>query len=278
MNNTIYEKNENKLAYNKTIIDEEMAKYFSEDSIINEAMLYAADSGKRIRASLFLETRRLHTNEISKNDLLFALAIEMIQAYSLVHDDLPAMDDDDYRRGKESVHKHFGEDLAILTGDALLNEASMIMMNISLDDPSYLKAASYLMKRVGKNGMIKGQILDLRRRKSYDEDFLVEVYDKKTADFFKGAIVAAGLVNGFDDEIINKLERYSYYLGLGFQIQDDLLEEEFKDEINILNLRDLDSSKKFLAEINGKCKKEIEDLENNDFLLFLIEFLTNRKY
>lgn len=278
MNNTIYEKYENKLAYNKTIIDEEMAKYFSEDSIINEAMLYAADSGKRIRASLFLETRRLHTNEISKNDLLFALAIEMIQAYSLVHDDLPAMDDDDYRRGKESVHKHFGEYLAILTGDALLNEASMIMMNISLDDPSYLKAASYLMKRVGKNGMIKGQILDLRRRKSYDEDFLVEVYDKKTADFFKGAIVAAGLVNGFDDEIINKLERYSYYLGLGFQIQDDLLEEEFKDEINILNLRDLDSSKKFLAEINGKCKKEIEDLENNDFLLFLIEFLTNRKY
>lgn len=278
MNNTIYEKYENKLAYNKTIIDEEMAKYFSEDSIINEAMLYAADSGKRIRASLFLETRRLHTNEISKNDLLFALAIEMIQAYSLVHDDLPAMDDDDYRRGKESVHKHFGEDLAILTGDALLNEASMIMMNISLDDPYYLKAASYLMKRVGKNGMIKGQILDLRRRKSYDEDFLVEVYDKKTADFFKGAIVAAGLVNGFDDEIINKLERYSYYLGLGFQIQDDLLEEEFKDEINILNLRDLDSSKKFLAEINGKCKKEIEDLENNDFLLFLIEFLTNRKY
>ncbi|MDU2583781.1 polyprenyl synthetase family protein [Anaerococcus sp.] len=278
MNNTIYEKYENRLAYNKTIIDEEMAKYFSEDSIINEAMLYAADSGKRIRASLFLETRRLHTNEISKNDLLFALAIEMIQAYSLVHDDLPAMDDDDYRRGKESVHKHFGEDLAILTGDALLNEASMIMMNISLDDPYYLKAASYLMKRVGKNGMIKGQILDLRRRKSYDEDFLVEVYDKKTADFFKGAIVAAGLVNGFDDEIINKLERYSYYLGLGFQIQDDLLEEEFKDEINILNLRDLDSSKKFLAEINGKCKKEIEDLENNDFLLFLIEFLTNRKY
>lgn len=278
MNNTIYEKYENRLAYNKTIIDEEMAKYFSEDSIINEAMLYAADSGKRIRASLFLETRRLHTNEISKNDLLFALAIEMIQAYSLVHDDLPAMDDDDYRRGKESVHKHFGEDLAILTGDALLNEASMIMMNISLDDPYYLKAASYLMKRVGKNGMIKGQILDLRRRKSYDENFLVEVYDKKTADFFKGAIVAAGLVNGFDDEIINKLERYSYYLGLGFQIQDDLLEEEFKDEINILNLRDLDSSKKFLAEINGKCKKEIEDLENNDFLLFLIEFLTNRKY
>ena len=72
MNNTIYEKYENRLAYNKTIIDEEMAKYFSEDSIINEAMLYAADSGKRIRASLFLETRRLHTNEISKNDLLFA--------------------------------------------------------------------------------------------------------------------------------------------------------------------------------------------------------------
>lgn len=267
-----------RLVDNKNLLDEEIKNYIKGESLIEKAMLYALESGKRIRASLFLETRRLSNNKISKNDLLFALAIEMIQAYSLVHDDLPAMDDDDYRRGKESLHKHFGEDLGILTGDALLNEASKLMFEISSRDSSFIKASLYLLSKTGKEGMIEGQILDLRRRKDYDKDFLLEVYDKKTADFFKGSIVAAALVNGFDSRIIKSLEKYAYYLGLGFQIQDDLLESEYGDEINILSLMDLEASKELLDDINDKCKKEIENLENNEFFLFLIEFLSKRQY
>lgn len=266
------------LVDNKNLLDEEIKNYIKGESLIEKAMLYALESGKRIRASLFLETRRLSNNKISKNDLLFALAIEMIQAYSLVHDDLPAMDDDDYRRGKESLHKHFGEDLGILTGDALLNEASKLMFEISSRDSSFIEASLYLLSKTGKEGMIEGQILDLRRRKDYDKDFLLEVYDKKTADFFKGSIVAAALVNGFDSKIIKSLEKYAYYLGLGFQIQDDLLESEYGDEINILSLMDLEASKELLDDINDKCKKEIENLENNEFFLFLIEFLSKRQY
>lgn len=263
---------------NKNLIDQEIIKYFNSESKIEEAMLYSMEDGKRVRATLFLETRKLSLKEIGKNDFLFALAIEMIQAYSLVHDDLPAMDDDDYRRGKESVHKHFGEDLGILTGDALLNEASKIIMEVSLNDPSYLRAGVYLLEKVGLRGMIEGQILDLRRRNNYDKDFLIEVYDKKTADFFKACTVAAGLVNGFSDQEIKSLENYAYYLGLGFQLQDDLLEEDYGDEINILSLMDYDHAKKWLDEINEKCRSEIEKFDNNGMLSFLIEFLSKREY
>ena len=263
---------------NKNLIDQEIAKYFNNESKIEEAMLYSMEDGKRVRATLFLETRKLSLKEISKNDFLFALAIEMVQAYSLVHDDLPAMDNDDYRRGKESVHKHFGEDLGILTGDALLNEASKIIMEVSLNDTSYLRAGVYLLEKVGLSGMIEGQILDLRRRNNYDKDFLIEVYDKKTADFFKACTVAAGLVNGFSDQEIKRLENYAYYLGLGFQLQDDLLEEDYGDEINILSLMDYDHAKKWLDEINEKCKSEIEKFDNNEMLSFLIEFLSKREY
>lgn len=263
---------------NKNLIDQEIAEYFNNESKIEEAMLYSMEDGKRVRATLFLETRKLSIKEISKNDFLFALAIEMIQAYSLVHDDLPAMDNDDYRRGKESVHKHFGEDLGILTGDALLNEASKIIMEVSLNDPSYLRAGVYLLEKVGLSGMIEGQILDLRRRNNYDKDFLIEVYDKKTAYFFKACTVAAGFVNGFSDQEIKSLENYAYYLGLGFQLQDDLLEEDYGDEINILSLMDYDHAKKLLDEINIKCKKEIEKFDNNGMLSFLIEFLSKREY
>lgn len=101
---------------------------------------------------------------------------------------------------------------------------------------------------------------------------------KKTADFFKACTVAAGLVNGFSDQEIKSLENYAYYLGLGFQLQDDLLEEDYGDEINILSLIDYDHVKKWLDEINEKCRSEIEKFDNNGMLSFLIEFLSKREY
>src|SRR5574344_1344879 len=118
---------------NKNIIDRKVQNYYNLEGLIEKAMLYASDGGKRVRAFLYLESKKMFSQGICDNDYRLALALEFIHAYSLVHDDLPAMDDDDYRRGKDSVHKKFGEDIAILTGDALLNEACLIINKIGLD-------------------------------------------------------------------------------------------------------------------------------------------------
>ncbi|MDY2918095.1 MAG: polyprenyl synthetase family protein [Anaerococcus sp.] len=275
MNKDIYKKN---LEENKIIIEKRINEYFDSTSILDEAMKYSMEAGKRIRASLYLETCKILGHDLSGADIDFALAIEMLQSYTLVHDDLPAMDNDDYRRGKESTHKHFGEDIGILTGDALLNEGANLIFSLAKENPDYIGAGDYLFKKLGKRGVIYGQVLDLEERKDYDLDFILRVYEKKTADFFVACLVAGGLVAGADSKVIESLEKYGYYLGLGFQIQDDLLENEYTDELNILNIMDRQKANSILDEINKKCKLAISDIENNDFYIFLIDYLSKRNY
>lgn len=265
------------LANNKNFIDKKVQDYFKQESLIEKAMLYASDGGKRIRAFLYLETKKMFL-QIIEEDLDLAMAIEFIHAYSLVHDDLPAMDDDDYRRGKESLHKKFGEDIAILTGDALLNDASLMLFKLGIKDEKYLRAGYYILERASKKGMIGGQVLDLRRTDTYDKDYLFEVYSKKTSDLFKAACVSAAIVSGKDAQDIRKIEGYAENLGLAFQIQDDLLEENFKDELNILNLMDIDEAKLVLDQVNLNARECIKDFKDNEVLLYLIDYLTNRSY
>ena len=265
------------LANNKNFIDKKVQDYFKQESLIEKAMLYASDGGKRIRAFLYLETKKMFSR-IIEEDLDLAMAIEFIHAYSLVHDDLPAMDDDDYRRGKESLHKKFGEDIAILTGDALLNDASLMLFKLGIKDEKYLRAGYYILERASKKGMIGGQVLDLRRTDTYDKDYLFEVYSKKTSDLFKAACVSAAIVSGKDAEDIRKIEGYAENLGLAFQIQDDLLEENFKDELNILNLMDIEEAKQVLDQVNLNARECIKDFKDNEVLLYLIDYLTNRSY
>lgn len=266
------------LASNKNFIDKKVQDYFKQESLIEKAMLYASDGGKRIRAFLYLETKKMFSQIIEEEDLDLAMAIEFIHAYSLVHDDLPAMDDDDYRRGKESLHKKFGEDIAILTGDALLNDASLMLFKLGIKDEKYLRAGYYILERASKKGMIGGQVLDLRRTDTYDKDYLFEVYSKKTSDLFKAACVSAAMVSGKDAEDIRKIEWYAEILGLAFQIQDDLLEENFKDELNILNLMDIEEAKQVLDQVNLNARECIKDFKDNEVLLYLIDYLTNRSY
>lgn len=263
---------------NKNIIDREVQQYLSPNSLIEEAMLYATDGGKRIRAFLYIESKKMFSQDINKNDYDMALALEFIHAYSLVHDDLPAMDDDDYRRGKESVHKKFGEDIAILTGDALLNEASLILSKLSLKDRAYIEAAYYILERSSKKGMIGGQVLDLRKDDTYDKDYLFEVYSKKTSDLFKASCVSAAIITARDKKDIQNIESFAEHLGLAFQIQDDLLEDNFEDELNILNLMDRNKAEEILNNINFNAKEAIKNFDNNEVLLYLIDYLTNRSY
>lgn len=266
------------LANNKNSIDTKVQDYLIPESLIEQAMLYASDGGKRIRAFLYLETKKMFSQDINEEDLDLAMAIEFIHAYSLVHDDLPAMDDDDYRRGKESLHIKFGEDIGILTGDALLNEASLILFKLGIKNPSYLKAGYYILERSSKEGMISGQVLDLRRTNTYDKDYLFEVYSKKTSDLFKAACVSAAIVSGKNAQEIKKIEGYAENLGLAFQIQDDLLEKNYKDELNILNLMDRNEAKQVLDRVNLNARECIKDFKDNDILLYLIDYLTNRNY
>lgn len=262
----------------KNKIDEEVKSYFSPENILEEAMAYATDGGKRIRAFLYLECKKMFSRNVDENDYKLALAIEFIHAYSLVHDDLPAMDDDDYRRGEESVHKKFGEDIGILTGDALLNEAALILFALAKEGDSYLKAGSYILKRASRFGMIDGQVLDLRRDKFYDLPYLLNVYKKKTSDLFKAACLSAGLISGIDEKSLKKIENFSENLGLAFQIQDDLLEDTYEDELNILNVMSKDDARLLLSKVNKVAKDSIKDFQNNEVLSYLIDYLSSRSY
>ncbi|MDU7411571.1 MAG: polyprenyl synthetase family protein [Anaerococcus sp.] len=266
-----------KLDDNKKIIEKKISTYYDKDYKLAEALFYAMDSGKRIRANLYFETLKMLDHQISELDVDFALAIEMVHAYSLVHDDLPAMDNDDFRRGKPSMHKKFSEDIAILAGDALLNEASFLIFDIANKNPTYIKAGRYLFNHTGYKGMIDGQVLDLRHPKTYDKDYLLNVYDKKTSDLFKACIVSAALISQVDEKSTEILEDYAYNLGLAYQIQDDLLENTYKDELNILNVMAKTDAIYLLDIINAKARENILQFKKNDFLLFLVDYLSVRE-
>ncbi|MFO3667130.1 polyprenyl synthetase family protein [Anaerococcus kampingiae] len=263
---------------NKKDIDERVRSYFPKKGLINETMTYAADGGKRIRASLYLESKKMFSSSLSEEDYKMALAIELIHAYSLVHDDLPAMDNDDYRRGMESLHKKYGEDLAILTGDALLNEAAIILFDVAIINNTYLKSSKYIMERASKRGMIQGQILDLRKDIKVDKSYLLEVYSKKTSDLFKAACIGAALSAKASHRQIELLSLYAENLGLAFQIQDDLLEDTYDDELNILNIMTKEEAINLLDSINKDARDAISNFSHNEFLTYLIDYLSKRSY
>lgn len=274
MNKEFFLKN---LEENKYLVETRFKDYFDKNYSLAEPLFYALDAGKRIRANLYFETLKMLGKEITSLDIDYALALEMIHAYSLVHDDLPAMDDDDIRRGKPSLHIKFGEDKAILVGDALLNEAISIILFLATSNSLYAKAGKYLFDHTGYKGMIEGQVLDLRRPKTYDKDYLLNVYDKKTSDLFKASIISAAIVSNASNEELEFLESYAYNLGLAYQIQDDLLEDTYIDELNILNIIKETDAIALLNDINEDAKKSIYKFNDNDFLLFLVDYLSVRK-
>ncbi|WP_151410592.1 polyprenyl synthetase family protein [Anaerococcus sp. Marseille-P9784] len=273
MNNIEFEQRINE---NKSIIDNKIKTYFNGNYNLETPMDYALEGGKRIRASIFLETLKMLGKTIEDTDILFALALEMVHAYSLVHDDLPCMDNDDLRRGKATVHTKFGEDIAVLTGDALLNEAASLLFEISLENKSYIKASKYLLDHAGYKGMLGGQVLDLKRDIKATKDYIFKVYDKKTADLFRVSLVSPGLILDLSEDKLIKLENYAKAIGLGYQIKDDLLEENYKGELNILNILDKEDAINLLEEENKIARLSIVDFDDNDFLLELIDYLTKR--
>lgn len=201
---------------------------------IFEAMEYSVMAGgKRLRPMLVLETLRLF-NGNEKDAYPFMAAIEYIHTYSLVHDDLPAMDNDDYRRGRKTTHIVYGEDMAILAGDSLLNYAFETgidgVMNSSCKGNS-IKALQILSKKSGIYGMIGGQVVDIKNDgKAITLETLDYINELKTGALIEACMMMGAVLAGASDEEVNKIEKIAGNIGKAFQIQDDILDVTSTDE------------------------------------------------
>lgn len=199
------------------------------ESRLYEAMGYSSlDGGKRLRPALFCAVLDLLGIADKKPFLNFAAAIEMIHCYSLIHDDLPAMDNDDYRRGKLTNHKVYGEAMAILAGDGLLTYAFQVMLGADIPDvpaAQILAAAKFMADCAGPCGMVAGQAVDiLNEGKPLTLEQLAYLHRKKTGAMIKGAVVSAAILAGASAEEIQALTAYGEQIGLAFQIADDILD------------------------------------------------------
>ncbi len=246
-----------------------------------DAMEYAVfNGGKRIRSVLCTETARMLTGSNEKA-LPFAAAIEFIHAFSLVHDDLPCMDDDDMRRGMPSCHKKFGEDLALLAGDALLNTAYEVMAEACENGgKGEIKAMRHIAASAGVHGMINGQVRDIKLSscKSADESKLLALIEQKTMALIMTGVVSAAYVSNADFEVVSSLERFAYNLGIAFQIRDDFEDEEQDNAAERVSPNFINTLGKEAARARmNSCVKEaynvLEKYENNEFIKGLLDYL-----
>jgi geranylgeranyl pyrophosphate synthase len=187
--------------------------------------------GKRIRSVLLLWCCELVSGSTNHNAEIAAAAIEMVHTYSLIHDDLPAMDNDDFRRGQPTCHKAFGEATAILAGDALLTLAFEILAK-KIDEPGIaVRLIAQLAETAGPAGMIAGQIADLQAEKTAgNEETLRYIHTNKTAKMFQCAAAMGAICGGANDEQFACLCEYGLKIGLGFQIADDILDVSASSE------------------------------------------------
>lgn len=194
------------------------------DEIIRACRYAVIDGGKRIRPILLLEFYKLcgGNDDCAYN---FACALEMIHSYSLVHDDMPCMDDDDMRRGKPSCHKEYGECTALLCGDALLTEAfSVAAKTMGIPSERVIKAMAHLATSSGVGGMIGGQVIDVNLNPDSDDSVLFEMYRLKTGALLKTACATGAILAGADEQSVLNAETFGEKLGIAFQIIDDILD------------------------------------------------------
>ncbi len=216
------------------IIEKALDKYLENQypNEIYESMRYSVFSkSKRLRPLIILSVCEALGGKID-DAIPFACAIEMIHTYSLIHDDLPALDNDDIRRGKATNHLVYGEDMAILAGDGLLNFAYEILFKEleTSANINKIKACSVLSSCAGVDGMIGGQVIDvLSEKRDITDDDLKYIYKNKTGKLFVASFVIGGLLAGYKD--INKLEKIGENYGLAFQVKDDILDIESTTEV-----------------------------------------------
>ncbi|MCT4632723.1 MAG: polyprenyl synthetase family protein [Firmicutes bacterium] len=266
------------------------------EKVIVEAMNYSyLSGGKRLRPVMTLEAFKLFNDNIDKNILDFASAIEMIHCYSLIHDDLPAMDNDDLRRGRATNHIKFDEATAILAGDGLLNYASETIFKTVINSgykKEYVDAGYLLMESSGYQGMISGQVIDITTEdRQISKEELEYIHNNKTSKLIKASLLCGTIIGqGYEyNEIINS---YGEKIGLAFQIIDDILDiESTKEVLGKSTGKDEDSNKNTFPKLYGlaeskiiarelieSSKTAIKDIDKNGFFTGLADYIINRKY
>ena len=194
--------------------------------VLNESLLYSLDGGgKRIRPLLYLYLRQALSGQVVKGDFKIAAALEMIHTASLIHDDLPAMDNDDFRRGRLTNHKVYGEAGAILAGDSLFLDPFALIAQADFPAPSLLSVIEHLALAAGSRGMVAGQALDMAGEgQDLSQTELEEIHRNKTGQLLVFPFLAAGIISQVSSIVLSSLGQAGRDLGLAFQIRDDILD------------------------------------------------------
>ena len=261
---------------------------------IHRAMRYSVQAGgKRVRPILCLESARIFTADVTPI-LPVACALEFIHTYSLIHDDLPALDNDDLRRGKPTCHKKFGEATAILAGDALLTLAFETLANAPIEPSRRVAILSYVGASAGTiNGMVGGQVADLEAEGRATEAAELEyIHRSKTAALIRASVVSGAIGGGAGDEDVTRLKRFGETIGWAFQVVDDILDVEessaalgktagkdaAQKKATYPSLYGLEKSRQFAKELEDRAMAEIKPYgARTDRLRELAELIVQRR-
>ncbi|MFH1515600.1 MAG: polyprenyl synthetase family protein [bacterium] len=288
-----------KLAQLKLEIDSELDRQLRYDidfpPKIREALRYSVlNGGKRLRPILALVTGEMYGIE-RKKLMPVAVSLEYIQSFTLVHDDLPCMDDAELRRGKPTLHREYDEAIAVLAGDAYLNLAYGVIARegVKFFPPELvLEVISELSYALGVDGVLGGQVIDLDpARVATDLDGLKKLHQMKTACFFSASLRMGAILAGAGKDDLNRLTEYAREFGLAFQITDDILdvtgsvEDVGKDvrhdadinRINYVSVHGLDGARSEAEKAVNRAKEAIKNLPDSDFLQSLSEYLLKRR-
>ncbi|MCI6092599.1 polyprenyl synthetase family protein [bacterium] len=281
----------------EAILDEYLPAAEGYQKQIMEAMAYSVTAGgKRLRPMLMQETFRLFGGE-GKVVEPFMAALEMIHTYSLVHDDLPAMDNDEYRRGRKTTHVVYGEAMGILAGDALLNyafETAVKAFDIAPEKSLQIgKALKILAEKAGIYGMIGGQVVDVAScGKGLDEAMLNFIYELKTGALIESAMMIGAVLAGATQEQVRTVEKIASDVGIAFQIQDDILDvtstqeelgkpihsDEKNEKSTYVTIKGLDEAAKDVERISEEAVELLQSLNlENPYLTWLIQELVHRR-
>lgn len=275
-------------------INEYLKEYSDIPQILKKAIIYSMNNGgKRLRPILCLSVAK----SLGKDHELVmpvACAIEFIHTYSLIHDDLPAIDNDDFRRGMLTCHRKFGEDIAILAGDAIFAEAFNIILSKQESPPDVLvKVLSEISSASGAHGMVAGQIVDVFfAGKKISKSLLEYMHTNKTGKLITAAVTSSAILSGAGDEYIGLFKQYAENIGLAFQITDDLLDLEssiettgktpgkdlLQDKNTFPSLFGIDKSKKIAKEKINLAIQIVQSMDvDKEWLIKIAQFILQRK-